>query len=204
MINIVIILTVVVSALCFRDRRLFDRLSLKPYFVYHRRQWDRVVTHGFVHGDWTHLIVNMFVFLSFGMFVMESFRVQYVSGVSFKPEYRFLLLYIGGIAVASLYDVFRRRNEPYYTSVGASGGVSAVVFTSVFLKPMSNIYLMAIIPMPAILFAVLYIAYESWSARNPRGRVNHHAHLAGAVYGFVFPVLTGGVSQLDIFLNGFR
>lgn len=204
MVNIFIIITVIVSLLCFRNRRLFDRLSLKPYLVWRLKQYDRLITHGFVHGDLTHLLVNVFVFWSFGTFVMHAFRTQYFEGLSVKPEIRFLLLYLGGIVAASLYDVIKKKDNPYYTSVGASGGVSAIVFTSVFLSPMSKIYLMAVIPMPAILFAVMYIAYESWSAKQGKGRINHHAHIFGAIYGFVFPILTGGFSQINILLDGFR
>ncbi len=204
MVLLIIIVTAGISVLCFRDRRLFDRLALKPYYIVHRRQWDRMVSHGFVHGDWTHLLVNMFVFWSFGEFVLRVFEYQAETGVSFGANARFILLYFGGIIAASVYDVIKYRNNPYYTSIGASGAVSAVVFTSVFISPLSKIYLMGILPMPGILFGLLYIAYETYSARKGQGRINHHAHIFGAVYGFLFPVLTAGVSQVEIFLNSFR
>ncbi|MCC8036344.1 MAG: rhomboid family intramembrane serine protease [Rikenellaceae bacterium] len=204
MINLLIIITAGVSILCFRDRRIFDRLALKPYIIVRSNQWDRMITHGFVHADWIHLLVNMLVFWSFGRFVIHIFEIQYAQGISVAARPRFLLLYFGGLIAASVYDVVTHRNNPYYTSIGASGAVSAVVFTSVFLSPMSRIYLMGAIPMPAIVFALLYIGYETYSARRGGGKINHHAHIFGAVYGFIFPMLTGGISQLNIFLDGFR
>ncbi|MCD8073402.1 MAG: rhomboid family intramembrane serine protease [Alistipes sp.] len=204
MVNLLIIITAAITILCFRDRRLFDRLALKPYLIVRGNQWERMITHGFVHADWIHLAVNMVVLWSFGKLVMQQFDLQYAEGISFAPRGRFALLYFGGLVAASIYDVATRRDNPYYTSIGASGAVSTVVFTSVFLSPMSNIYLMGAIPMPAFVFALLYIGYETYSAMRGGGRINHHAHIFGAVYGFVFPMLTGGVSQFNIFLEGFK
>lgn len=198
----IIFLTVAISVVCFYNGRLFDRLSLKPYQAVHNHQWYRIITHGFVHGDWMHLIVNMLVFWSFSSVVLYVFRGQYYAGMAMDPNIKFSLLYFGGLVVASAYDIAKRKDNPYYTTIGASGAVSAVVFTSIFYAPLSKIYLMGIIPMPAILFGVLYIAFEAYSARRGGGNVNHHAHMFGAIYGFVFPVLTGGPSQMSFFLNG--
>lgn len=198
----IIFLTVAISVVCFYNRAVFDKLSLKPYYVVRRNQWHRVVTHGFVHADWTHLLVNMLVFWSFARVVMAMFSHQYHAGMSMDPNIKFSLLYFGGIVFASVYDVAKYRDNPYYTSVGASGAVSAVVFTSIFYAPLSKIYLMGLLPLPAFVFGILYIVYEAYSARRGGGNVNHHAHIFGAVYGFIFPVLTGGMSQFRFFTEG--
>lgn len=202
MIALIIFLTVAVSAVCFSNRRLFDMFSLKPYEVAHRNQWYRIVTHGFVHGDWVHLLVNMFVFWSFARVVLSFFTAQYKAGMTLTPNAKFALLYFGGLVIASAYDVVKRRDNPYFTSVGASGAVSAVVFTSIFYAPLSKIYLMAVLPMPAIVFGLAYLAFEAYAARRGGDHINHHAHIFGAIYGFIFPVLTGGMKQLDFFING--
>lgn len=55
-------ITVVVSFICFNNRLLFDKLSLKPYRIVHAKEWYRIISHGFVHADWVHLFVNMFTF----------------------------------------------------------------------------------------------------------------------------------------------
>ena len=73
-------------------------------------------------------------------------------------------------------------------SVGASGAVSAVLFTAIFMSPWQRIYLFAAIPIPGIVFGVLYLIYCQYMARRGGDRVNHGAHFYGAVYGFLFPV----------------
>ncbi len=200
---VLIFLSVVVSIACFRDRALFDRLSLKPYNVAHYRQWYRMITHGFVHGDYTHLIVNMFVLWSFGQNIESTFKTyQYVGEIS-NALLWYLMLYFGALAVTSAWDVYRRRDDQHYSSIGASGAVSAVVFASIFFEPLSMIYLFAIIPMPGIVFGLAYLAFESYSARRTGDGINHSAHIVGAIYGFLFPLLISP-SLMSVFLNGLR
>lgn len=202
MVYLIIFLTAVVSAACFGNTRLRESLMLRPYVMTRRGQWYRLITHGFVHADWMHLIVNMLVFWSFGGYVVSLFKMQAQGGAAMDANLRFLLLYLGGLVAASLYDVIKRRDNPNFASIGASGAVSAVVFTSIFYNPLGKILLMGIIPLPAVLFGLLYIGYESYAARRTGDGINHHAHLFGALYGFIFPLLTQGFSQFDIFLRG--
>lgn len=204
MIYLIILITGLVSVICFNRRDIAAKLSLHPYSMTRDRQWYRIITHGFVHADWTHLIINMIVFWSFGEAVMRIFQIQHHSGSGMNPDMRFILLYFGGMIAASLFDVIKRRNNPRFSSIGASGAVSAVLFTSIFYTPMSNILIMGVLPLPGILFGVMYIAYESYSTKRTEDRINHHAHLFGAIYGFIFPILTGGISQIELFINGFK
>lgn len=202
MVLIIIAVTALVSIICFSRPALMQRLALIPYLVFKRGQWERVITHGFVHGDWMHLIINMLVFWSFGEYVLQMFTIAEATG-GINAMLAFGLLYFGGLVAASVYDLIRRRNDPRFVSVGASGAVSAVIFTSIFFNPLGKIYFFGIVPIPGIIFGVLYIIYESWSARRTADHINHHAHIFGALYGFIFPMLIGGVSQFSIFLNGF-
>ena len=118
----IIAVTFVISIICFSNNRLFDKLSLKPYRVIHAKEWYRIITHGFVHADWIHLLVNMFTFWSFGQYMESAF--QYLGfGI-----WGFLLLYFGGMFVASISDLIKYRNTGWYTSIGASGAVSSVLF----------------------------------------------------------------------------
>ena len=200
---ILIFLTVVISIACFNNRGRLDRLALKPYAIFRQGQWERLVTHGFVHADYTHLLVNMFVLWSFGSYVQQLFRLIRQSGEGMSPDLNYLLLYFGGMIAASLYDLFKYRDNPYFSSIGASGAVAAVVFTTIFYNPLGKIYFFGVLPIPGILFGILYLAYEAYSARQGRGPVNHHAHIFGSLYGFLYPMLTGGLSKIHIFLNGF-
>ena len=200
---IIIFLTVVVSIVCFGNRPLADRLALQPFAVFKRHQWDRLITHGFVHGDYTHLLVNMFVFWSFGSNVERLFRTQEFAGVVRNGTLTFLVLYFGGMIFASIYDLYKYRNNPAYVSIGASGAVAATVFTSIFFDPLGMIYFFGFLPIPGILFGILYILYEGWSGRRAGDSINHNAHLFGALYGFIYPLFISP-SLIHVFLNGLR
>ena len=143
---ILIFLTAVISIVCFNNRDLASKLSMNPYAVWHRHEWWRLLTHGFVHADYTHLIVNMFVLWSFGALMEQIFKIQEFAGVIANSYLTYFLLYFGGMVVASLYDLCKWRDNPYYTSIGASGAVSAVVFASIFFQPLGMIYFFGVIP----------------------------------------------------------
>lgn len=179
----IIIITVIISFLCFRNEKLMYKLAFIPYNVIRNNQWYRFITHGFVHADSLHLLVNMFTFWSFGVYMEHTFK--YLGFGSWA----FLVLYFGGMIAASLYDLFRRKNDPYYSSIGASGAVSAVLFSAIFLDPWSKILLFAVIPIPGILFGVVYLAYCQYMAKRSTDNINHNAHFYGALFGFIFPGL---------------
>lgn len=169
MITYVIIgLTVVISLMCFSNHALLGKLSMNPYKVIHSGEWYRLITHGFVHADMTHLFVNMFTYWSFGTYIESVFRYNDFGA------WAYLGLYFGGMIVASLYDLFRYRNEPYYSSIGASGAVAAVLFSCIFLNPWDKILLFAIVPIPGILFGVLYLVYCQYMAKQGRGALSIH------------------------------
>lgn len=179
----ILAVTAVVSIICFSNYNLFNKLSYSPYRMVHNGEWYRLISHGFVHADWTHLIVNMFTFLSFGVYVEQWFAKLGFSGSSF------LFLYFGGMVAASLYDLWKYRNNRHYSSIGASGAVSAVLFTAIFFNPWDKIYLFAILPIPGVVFGFVYLLYCQYMARQGGDNINHNAHFYGAVYGLVFPVI---------------
>lgn len=142
----IIFLTLIVTIAALRNRSLFNRLALIPYRVNHNREWWRIITHGFVHADYIHLAVNMVVLLSFGQFIEQFFDAYTQIGLISNGDAWYLLLYFGGMICASIYDLVRYRNNPAYASIGASGAVAAVVFTSIFFNPWGKLYLLSIIP----------------------------------------------------------
>lgn len=192
--TLIIIITIIVSMLCFRNRDLFYRLSLNPYNITRRNQWERVLTHAFVHADYMHLFINMLVLWSFGR------QMEMVAGMlGGARNYWFLALYIGGIIVSSIPDIIKYKDNPYYNSIGASGAVSAVVFSSIFITPWKSILLFGVIPIPSIIFGALYIWYENYSSRHSNDNINHNAHIWGAIYGFIF----FGLMEPRLFLSFF-
>jgi membrane associated rhomboid family serine protease len=193
---IIIGVTVLVSYLCFNNADLFRKLAFVPYRTIRNHEWYRLVTHGFVHADTMHLFVNMFTFWSFGTYMEDVYQ-----HVGFG-KIGFIGLYFGGMIAASVYDLIKRRNDPYYMSIGASGAVSAVLFSSIFFDPWGKILLFAVIPVPGIVFGFLYLAYCQYMAKQAGDAINHNAHFYGALYGFLFPVLLHPAS-IEVFLSHF-
>lgn len=193
---IIIAVTVVVSFACFNNRSLLEKLAFIPYRVIHDNEWYRLFSHGFVHTDTMHLFVNMFTFWSFGTYIENSFDY-----LGFNM-WGYLALYFGGMLIASLSDLIKRKDNPFYLSIGASGAVSAVLFTSIFFEPWGKVLLFAVIPIPGIVFGVLYLAYCQYMARRSGDNINHNAHFYGAVYGFMFPLLLRP-SLINLFLSNF-
>jgi membrane associated rhomboid family serine protease len=203
MITIIIVsVTALVSYLCFQRIDLFNKLDFSPYNVVHRKEYYRFITHAFVHADWVHLIINMLVFFSFGRYVESLFGQLQEGGYIFSGPVFYILLYFGGVIVATLSTLLKHKDNPDYASVGASGAVSAVLFTSIFFSPMEKIYFYGVLPIPGIVFGVLYLLYSSYMGRSSRDNINHDAHFWGAVYGFIFPVMLD-TSLINHFLDSF-
>lgn len=181
----IIILTCLVSIAAFRNSDLMYKLQFNPYLIIHKKQWYRIVTHAFLHADYAHLAINMFVLYSFGE------AIEYYFG-QFFGTYRYLyyaLLYMGSLIIAPVYALIRHRNNPNYNAVGASGAVSAVVFAAIFFNPANKIYFFAVLPIPGILFAILYLIYSYVMSKKSKDNVAHDTHFWGAVFGFFFPML---------------
>jgi membrane associated rhomboid family serine protease len=160
--------------------QVIERSLFRPYWFLRRRQYDTIVTSGFVHADLPHLIFNMVTFWFF------AFPLEKQIG-----PVRFALLYVLGLVVSDLGTYFKHRNDPQYASLGASGAISAVLFAAIVYFPWMQLFIIPIpLPIPAPLFAVGYVAYSWYSARQARGRINHDAHLGGALFGLVFVLLT--------------
>ena len=177
---LIIGVTVALSWYCFERPALLDRLLLWPPAIQRRHQYDRFVTHGFVHADWQHLLFNMITLYFFGRLVERLF-VPYIGTIGFA------LFYLSAIVVAMLPTYLKHRHDPRYRSLGASGAVSAVLFVFILVAPWSMIYVF-FLPVPAIVYAVLYVGYSVWADRNAQDNINHSAHLAGAAYGVLFAV----------------
>lgn len=174
--------TALVSIGGFQDRRLFENLLMSPYLVRAESQWYRLVGHAFIHANWPHLLVNMFVLYSFGNYVEVLFE-----RITAMPSTMYLLLYFGGAVVASLPSMARHMNDPTYRAVGASGAVSAVLFAEIMLLPTQPVNIMFIpIDIPAWMFGVAYLAYSWYMDKQSGDHVAHDAHFYGAVFGILF------------------
>lgn len=176
---LLIAVTCVISFVAFRTPSLLMRLILWPPAIDRHRQYDRLVTYGFVHADFWHLLFNMVTLFFFGR-LMEEIITQ-LSGTRLT----FVAFYFSALVVSILPTYLKHQKDPNYRSLGASGAVSAVLFAYILIDPWAMIGVF-FIPMPAIVFAVLYIAYSIWMDKRGGDNINHGAHLAGAAYGVLF------------------
>lgn len=176
-------ITIVVSLYAFNKPKVLGALILNPYAVSQRRQYYRFVTSGFIHNDHMHLIFNMFSFYFFGTAV-ESVLKQ-LSGKEWGGVL-FIALYILAIVASDIPSYLKHRNNPRYNSLGASGGVAAVIFAFILFLPLENIYIYAALPVPGFILGTLYVIFSWYQGRKANDNINHDAHLYGALFGFVF------------------
>jgi len=173
-----IAITCLVSWMAFNNRKLADRLILWPPAIDKHKQYDRLLTYGFIHADFMHLLFNMITLYFFGRQI-EVLMTGLV-GVWVYP-----MFYLSALAISILPTYLKNQHNPNYLSLGASGAVSAVLFAFILIAPWQLIFVF-FIPLPAIVFAVLYVGYSVWMDKRGGDRINHSAHLAGAAYGVMF------------------
>ena len=181
---IIIAFTVLISYMGFQNHEVIVKCKHWPYEEQRSREFYRWVTAGFVHADWLHLGVNMFVLWSFGTMVEQYFMLEFGFGRTF-----FLVFYILAIVFAGLPGYQQHKDNPSFASIGASGAVSAVTFASILFSPTSKIYFYAAIPVQAWIFGILYLAYESYQGRRGGTNIDHAAHFWGAIFGLTLPAM---------------
>lgn len=179
---IIIAITGVVSFMAFKNSRLLSDLTFWPPAITRQHEYHRLVTYGVVHADFNHLLFNMLTLYFFGQ-AMEQFYGMELGAFGFP------LFYIGGLVASIIPTYIKHRNNPGYRSLGASGAVSAVLFGFIILHPWSTINVFFALPIPAIIYALLYTGYSLYMDRRGLGNINHSAHLWGGAYGVIFTLL---------------
>jgi membrane associated rhomboid family serine protease len=192
---IILVVTLATSlAGLYGSPKIIERSLFRPYWFLRRKQYATIVTSGLVHADLPHLIFNLITFYFF------AFQLEKQIGGA-----RFAALYLMALVVSDAGTYFKHRNDPDYASLGASGAISAVLFASIVYFPWQKLFIIPIpLPIPAPIFAIGYVAYSWYSARQARGRINHDAHLGGALFGLAFVAITdpGAYRQLLQWASG--
>lgn len=200
----IIIITAIISVMAFNNRALFDKLLFDPYRINHLRQFHRFFSHALLHADWAHLAVNMFVLYSFGTMVEEAFSILFGVG---KGIYFYILLYVGGVFLSATPSYGKHKDNAWYTAVGASGAVSAVLFSSILINPLSGIrFILIPFSIPAFIFGILYLIFSAYMSKKGQDNIGHDAHFWGALFGLAFTIiakpalLAGFINQISTYL----
>ncbi|MBI5539404.1 MAG: rhomboid family intramembrane serine protease [Bacteroidia bacterium] len=186
MITYIIIATVaLVTISAFNKREVYYKLMFNPYQVKHSNQWYRFISHVFIHADWNHVIFNMLTLFFFGVYVESAFSAYFGE----KATFLYILEFVMASVVSSVPSYFKHKDNYGYNAVGASGAVSAILFTSILFDPLNKIYIFFIpIGIPAFIFGILYLAYSAYMSKKNVDNIGHDAHFWGAVFGFIFPL----------------
>lgn len=180
---ILIIVTCLVSYQAFNNPDMQYKLLHYPYQENISREYHRWLTACFVHGNWMHLAINMYVFYGFGEQVEYRFLEIFGPAIG---RVNFLLLYLATAVMANVPTYYRHRHNQAFRSVGASGAVSGILFVFILFEPWATLGLFFIIPVKAILAALLFLVYSSYAGRRSNDMIDHEAHFYGAVFGFSF------------------
>jgi len=184
---IIIAITCIISVSAFSNREMFSKMLFNPSIIRSNKEWYRFLTHALLHSDWIHLGMNMYVLYMFGGMVETIFTNSF--GIV-KGEIHFFLLYFISIFASVVPSYEKHKNDYYYNAVGASGAVSAVVFSAIILNPRMSLSLMFLpIPIPAPIFGVLYLVYCRYAASHAKDNVAHDVHYWGSLFGAVFTLV---------------
>lgn len=172
---IILAITAYVSYRGLSDQKYLDQYSFHVDSILIRKDYKRLLTSGFVHASWMHLIFNLIAFHSF------STSIEIVLGTT-----KYLVIYFGSLIGGNLFALFIHRNHGDYSAVGASGAVSGLVFAAIGLFPGMEIGLLFLpYRIPSWLYGLLYVLYSLYGIKSQRDNIGHEAHLGGGLVGLL-------------------
>lgn len=186
---LVIAITAIISFIAFNNKEIFEKYKFNVGAIRHRKEYVRILSAGFLHADIMHLLFNMMTLYFFGPVILEGFG-----------NIGFLIIYIGSILLGNIFSLFIYQKQPWYSAIGASGGVSGVLFAAIAMMPNIGIYFFFIpIPIPGFIFGLLYFGYSVYMMLNPKqwDNLGHAAHLGGAFFGLVYAVIVQPQSAIE-------
>ncbi|WP_417431739.1 rhomboid family intramembrane serine protease [Halpernia sp.] len=178
---IIIAATAIFSYYGWQNPPIFEKYKFNVGAILRNKEYVRLVSAGFLHADPTHLIFNMLTLYFFGPVVLQFFG-----------PLGFIVVYFGSIILGNLFSLYLYKHQAWYSAIGASGGVSGILFAAIGMIPTMSIYFFFIpIGIPGFIFGFGYFAYSVYSMLKPRANDNigHAAHLGGAAFGLVYTIL---------------
>lgn len=183
---ILIALIGIVSFTGFQNRETLSKLIFNPYIVNERNEYHRFITSGFVHANWAHLLFNLITFYFFGQNVENIYLARFGN---LMGSLVFVGLFALGIIISEIPTFLKYRHYPGYNSLGASGGVSTILFISILYFPLQSICLYGILCLPGFILGILYLLYSAYADKRGGDNINHSAHFTGAAFGIVVAII---------------
>ncbi len=175
----IIIITALISMKGFQDFAFFEKYKFSVSGV-QRGEYIRLVSAGFLHANWMHLIFNMLTLYFFAPIAIQAFG-----------DLGSLIIYFGSMILGNAFCLYLYKNIPYYSAIGASGAVSGILFAAIAIFPFLDLFLFFIpIPIKGYIFGFFYFGYSVYMMLNPsqNDNIGHAAHLGGAFFGLVYAV----------------
>ena len=182
---ILILVTAFVSYKGFKDHFFFEKYEFGVDKVRLYKDYKRLITSGFLHVNWMHLIFNML-----GLYFFAGSLIAMLGPI------QFLLIYFASLAGGNLLSLLVYKNQGDYTSVGASGAVNGAIFATIALNPGINIMFL-----PGWLFGLLYIGLTIYGVRSRRDNIGHEAHLGGALIGMLVAIALRPSALLENYIT---
>lgn len=186
MISITLILVVMTSLISYQalnNPQMMQQLSFRPVLIKENGEYYRFLTKGFIHLNWEHLFVNMFVLYQFGRFAESLFAFMFGEAIG---RIVYIIFYLSALVFSSVPNYFRYKDNFAYSSLGASGATSALVFAFIIYNPWQWFLFP---PLPALLFGIGYLIYSNYMDKKGTDNIGHNAHYWGAVYGVLFTIV---------------
>jgi hypothetical protein len=180
--NWIILINVVVFAIFYIilifNENAISYIALQPLAISQGKNLWTIITSMFMHGSFTHLLVNMISLLFIGNFVEKIIGRK-----------RYLTFYLlAGIIASIFFIIFGLFTAPETYAVGASGAIFGLGGLLALLTPKLPVLVFFIIPMPmwlAMVFLMFGLWLVSWAAGLPIGNIAHLGGLlVGLGYGF--------------------
>jgi membrane associated rhomboid family serine protease len=160
-------------------------LSLHPYSISRGSRYYTIITSIFVHADMQHLAFNMFTYYFFAF----QLELTFVALQGDMGHLMFFVVYILGAIGGDITTLKKYKNDVRYYSLGASGAISAVLFSYIMFFPLTHLYLLFIpIGIPVLVFGPVYLLYCINAAKDPNSGINHDAHFYGAITGIALTI----------------
>lgn len=182
---IMVIVTSAATLYAWNKQDVLYKWIFNPYAINRNKEYYRFITSGFIHNNWIHLILNMFMLYIFGMYVENIFAE--IHGVLGLVAY--VSLYLIAIIISDIPTYLRHKDDPNYNSLGASGGVSAILFSFILFMPLEPLCLYGLLCLPGVIWGVLYLLYSYYMSKKGGDNINHDAHFYGAVVGIIFSII---------------